>query len=116
MYRDDGSLYKDKKPRWNRIQNFKRLDSFTIQTKDHDSSNRVSKIKIFDFYGYSGIPRAEYFRSRFIYSIACIKKCPDKFELLAENLVNVDGLPINFGKQKYQQKKQASYSALDKIQ
>lgn len=116
MFRDDGKAYKDKKPRWNHIQNFKTLDDFIIHTDDYDSSNRVSKNKIFDFYGYSGIPRAEYLHSRFTYSISCTQECPDRFELLAKNIVYVDGLPLDFGMQNYLKGQKSRYNALDQIQ
>ncbi|MGE0800438.1 MAG: hypothetical protein AB7G13_20755 [Lautropia sp.] len=113
MYRDDGSMYKDKRPRWNRIPEFKNLSKLTLEPSTETPIERIDRSMIDRFYGYSGTPKFGYFAVDLRYVYECPQACPAELTLDTTDLVAIDELSIAAGPVKFERRTETNYRAIE---
>jgi len=116
QHKDGGEKSTDKRPRWNSITAFRKLDSLLINLENNRSSDRLSRDDIYDFYGYKGIPAIEHFTSSFTYSFKCNSKCPESFETKMDGFFVFEGKGIPLDKRTYVLKRDSEYYFIRAIQ
>ncbi|SRR5229473_6513874 len=93
LFQDDGSKWADRQKRWMRISNFHNTEKLIIDFLAARESDRVSRERIYQHYGYSGEKKWGYLWVGLAYHYKCGDTCPSRLGLDAKDLVIVENLP-----------------------
>jgi hypothetical protein len=115
MYRDDGSKYKDKHPRWHQLLEFSQKKGFQVHPGDDASRHRLTRQTIFDHYGYSGATWG-YLHLNITYRYDCRRACSDTLRLDTSDLASVGSISAFTGVFSFAKTAETQYDPLAPVQ
>lgn len=91
LYQDDGSMYSDKRRRWNKIAAFYNLEDWLWEFPASGKNQAISKEEIYSHYGYVGCLGECYFKIKIKYMYDVNGEYPHKVKINSGGLVSVRG-------------------------
>lgn len=116
LFQDDGSMYRDKQKRWQKISNFYDPNNQVLRLAPDLNTTRIDRQLIYKHYVYSGTPQFGYLRVSVTYKYQCADNCPERMTVNTNDLVALDRLPIEARNFTLEKSKQSKYRATTLVQ
>lgn len=115
LYQDDGSMYRDKQKRWNKVPNFYAAKD-RVLSLSASGTERISRERIFQHYGYTGVQKWDYLKTSVIYKYKCQEACPEQLELISKDLAVVGDMTMLNGTYRFEKSRITDYRFTRQIQ
>lgn len=116
LFQDDGSMYKDKQKRWNKISNFYKTENRILSFPPSKYNNRINRRLIYDHYKYLGEPAIGYLSVSLSYKYKCPETCPILVELGSSDFATLEDLSIATTNISFEKIRQSDYRAISPVQ
>jgi len=112
MFQDDGTMYADGRPRWNKIGAFYNSPDLSFAPAAAAGGSRITPTTIYEHFGYLGTPQWGFLVLNLAYEYRCEAECPQHFKFDVTDLVIVEDLPMPSGLYSFKLTRQTDYTGL----
>ena len=116
MFQDDGSMYADKRKRWQHISSFFRAQQRTFAIAPPKEKERINRQRVYQHYAYFGQPEFGYLQVNVRYSYECPDVCPQRVKLSTPDLVSIENLRVPNQLIKFEKKQIRDYRPMTVVQ
>jgi hypothetical protein len=112
MFQDDGTMYADGRPRWNKIDEFYDSPVLSFAPRAAAGGVRITPTTIYEHLAYLGTPQWGFLIVNLAFEYRCEPECPQHFKFDVTGLVIVEDLPMPSGLHSFKLTRQADYTGL----